>query len=418
MGASVRPDPVADYLQARGSDPVAEYLAAKGATSAPTKPPPTSGAGWAAHVLNIAQGIPGVERLEATAGAIGNGIPYEQSLKALREITGGIGGKTAAAERFAGSLAALPFLPANPAIAGAVLGGADQALSADPASLAERAGKTALGTAGGAAVGKALDLGVTAARSVLAKTPAANLLDRAAQRSASANTNYAKALAEGVGKPATPQVQAFLAQPDVAEIVTELQSTRPFAGVPADDPKMLDAIYKTLSDRGAAVKKGLDAVSPNKPNIGRFRAADIKAAQSDALDAISGGTIPGPMPSYRNAVADFAEKSAGMDAVKQGVKALKTASGNSPSVNALLKSTPEAFAKWAATATDAQKEAAAQGILGELKTAGRMRAGNILGTPLVPMPTKALRQAPGLLRMVEPNGSLVAKLSLLGLNSP
>lgn len=521
MGTSVRPDPVADYLQARGNDPVADYLAAKGSPAAKPTAPTAKGAsgswgdepgpGLAAHFLNAMQGIPGVERLEAGAGAIGNGISYGQSLKALREITGGISPAASTAERMAASLLLLRKLPANPMLGGALLGGADQALSADEMGVGERAGRTAAGTAIGGTLGKVLDVGVTAGRSLLAKTPAANLLARAGARAAAAKLNYGKALAEGVGKPATPQVQQFLAQPDVAEIVTELQSTRPFAGVPADDPKMLDAIYKTLSDRGAVVKKGLESVSPNKPNIGRFRGADIAATQQRLLDVMSTpgsvttpetsqtitriippmetaqspapdirdavrdfwarpgialarkeGTIqqrtarealerhsseniaapplrgePGPreitetiltpastihypamMPSYRGAVADYAEQTAGMDALKQGVKVLKNAKGGAPSVNSLLKSTPEAFQKWLQTATPAERKAAAEGILGELKASDKMTFGKILGTPLVPIPSKAARVAPGLLRMAEPNGSLFAKLSLLGMNSP
>lgn len=113
------------------------------------------------HVLNAAQGIPGMEALEAGVGALGSHVigdrplSYQESLNALREQTGKIGGKTAIAEKMMGSVATLPFLPSSAVGAGAALGAADQALAADPESLAARAGKTALGGAIGAGIGKA-----------------------------------------------------------------------------------------------------------------------------------------------------------------------------------------------------------------------------------------------------------------------
>ncbi len=370
--------------------------------------------GLAAHVLNIGQGIPGVEALEAGAGALGNGISYEESLKRLREITGGIGGKTRAAEHFVGSLATLPFLPGSAVKAGMALGGADQALSADPMSVGERAGRTAGGAAVGGVAGKAAESLWTGLRSMFAKSPAKNMMARVANRSATADVNYDKALTEGIGKPATPEVQAFLAQPDIAEIVTELQSTRPFKGVAANDPKMLDAIYKTLSDRASQVKKGLESVSPTKPNIGRFRGQDIKAAQTEALDAMDG-----PMPSYREAVKTYAAQSSDIEALAKGIEIIKTIKGGkSPAVKQLVKKSPQAFAKWAEHASPSQKKAAMEGILGELGETPRVAFGRVLGTPLIPYPTRALRDAPGLLRLVDPNADRAAKLGLLSLYSP
>ncbi len=437
MGASVQPEPQGAgdrisrniaVMRAQGaSEPdIESYLTQHEGlapqSAAPTAPvkPPTSGPGWAAHVLNIAQGIPGVERLEAGAGAIGNGIPYAQSLAALRSVTGGIDPKVAAAERFGGSLVTLPFLPANPMVAGAALGGADQALSADQKSLGDRA----LGTAGGAAVGgvlgKVLDLGVTGVRSMFAKTPAANLLKREAAREAQGAVDYPKALAEGVGKPVPPRVQAFLAEPDIAKIVDGLQGTDAFKGVAPEDPRLIHKVYQVLSDQQAQIEKGLDVPDPSKANLGRVKLADVISKKQRLLSALSvPESVNTPsgivnyqpmMPSYRGAVDNFATHSAGMDAVTTGAQALKTAKGGSPSIRSLLESTPEAFAQWAKLASPEERQAAAQGILGELKTSGR--------TTKFVIPSKALRQAPGLLRAVEPSGSLTAKLSLLGMNSP
>lgn len=225
MGASVRPDPVADYLAARGattqapsaappasSNPVSDYLMAKAhgisqgrdfhaeyASGVLAKRNAQDNAGdkavvdaedasqpgylerAATHVLNAAQGIPGVERIESGAGALASKLtdhPMDraESLATLRDATGKIGGKTAIAEKMLGSVAVAPFLPASAVRAGALLGGANAALSADDESLGARAAKTALGAGTGALVGKvAQGVGNVANRSGITDAMAASL---------------------------------------------------------------------------------------------------------------------------------------------------------------------------------------------------------------------------------------------------
>lgn len=322
-----------------------------------------------AHILNTAQGIPGMEAVEAGAGVLGSklsGQPlsYQESLDALRSQTGKIGGVTSAVEHAIGTAPLLPFLAASPALAGAELGGADQLLNADPnQSLLERGGRTALGAAGGAAVGKAADMLVNAPRALLATSPAENMLDRAAARAASAKRLYGAALAEGQGKVTPPAVRAYLQEPDIAEIVNELQKTREFANVADSSPEMLDAVYKTLSDRAAQVRKGLLAVNPTKPNIGRYQAKDIAAAQQAGLTAIDQ-----VMPTYREAVKDFAQHKAAEDAVGRGYDAMRTGLlKNIPTARNLTRTTPDAFSKWAETAGPDETRAAVEGILGASK---------------------------------------------------
>ena len=353
---------------------------------------------FATHALNAAQGIPGVEAVEAAAGALGSkltGRPqtYRQALGTLKTATGQIGGKTGMGERILGSTAVLPFLPANPVLAGAALGGADQALSADPdASLAGRAGRTVLGAAGGAAVGKAAEFAPTFVRGVLAKNPAANLLQRQASRAQSAAQLYGKALAEGQGKTGTAAVQKFLAEPDIAAVVDELSQTRPFQGVAKDSPEMLDAVYKTLSDRAAQLKKGLDSVTPNRPNIGRFRLHDTKAAQGELLDAVGGGTtMPGPMPTYPAAVTDFAQRSADITGVKRGYDALRTSIHPTlPRGANLTRITPEALAEDAASMSPSVRSAVGEGVLGGTHMALKQ-------APLT-MGRRAVMKAPSIMR--------------------
>lgn len=285
-----------------------------------------AGSGLAAHLLNTAQGIPGMEAVEAGAGALGSRatdhpMSYTQSLAALRGKTGEIGGTTSALEHFVGSLA-VP-LPKSPIAAGAVLGGADQLLSADPVEMTPegilgRVAKTAIGAGVGGLLGHATDLGVTAIRAKRATGAAASILQRIADRADAAKALYGAALKEGAGKAPTAAVLKFVAQPDVAPIIEGLQQTRQFQGVPAHDPAMLDAVYKTLSDQMATAKKGLEATVPGKPNLGRFRVNDIGAAQKDFLDAVSAPgsetrtieTAQSPAPTLSDAIDAMRARSA------------------------------------------------------------------------------------------------------------
>lgn len=129
----------------------------------------------ATHTLNTAQGIPGMRAVESAAGAIGTG-GFDASRKALDTSTANIGGKTSLLEHAMGSLAIAPFLPGGAVKAGAVLGGADAALSADSESPLERLGKTALGAGSGAIAGRVAEgVGNVAQRSGLTDMLAAGL---------------------------------------------------------------------------------------------------------------------------------------------------------------------------------------------------------------------------------------------------
>lgn len=419
MGASVRPDPVQEYLTAK-SDPVSDYLAAKGVTprGASGTWGDEQGPSAGVHLMNAAQGIPGMERLEALIGMMGSRlspksyggkpIDYQTSLNAVRSLTGEIDPGVSGMEKFVGSLATLPFLPANPAAAGAALGGLDRLLNADPVESATgRAVSTAAGAGAGALLGKLTDMAVTAGRSVFAAKPAANLLAKQAERAAAAKRLYSAALAEGKGTTGTQAIQSFLAEPDVAEIVAELQQTRPFQGVASNSPEMLDAVYKTLADRSAQIKKGLEAVSPTRPNIGRFREQDVGAAKEQALTAFDTS-----MPSYRKAVDDFAKRSKELDAIRRGYEAtIKKAANAAPSAKQLTRSTPEAFAEWAGTAKPMELGGASQGILGAVKQ-------ELLADPFLSLHSRgrgAASAAGSLLRVAQPNQLPLSQLGLASL---
>jgi hypothetical protein len=406
MGASVRPDPVADYLAARtqsAHDPVADYLSAKGVhdyhaeyksgalqkrmaganardqanAADETNAQPGYVERGATHVLNAAQGIPGVHAVEAGAGSLGSQMTdhpmnYRQSYNALNDATGQIGGKTAAAERIMGSVAALPFLPASAPLAGAALGASEGALDANPdMGIGGRAYAAGWKGAVGAGVGKVAEMAPVGFAALRSKSGAAMLAARDAARSAAATPLYNKAMQEGAGRTVTPAVAQALKSPDLAEIVSELQQTRALAGKAPESPEMMDAVYKVLSDRAALLKRGQDAVTPTRPNIGRFRLQDTHAAQGDLMDAMAGGTtMPGPMPSYRPAVQTFAQHSGEMNALQRGNDALlDQLSHRMPRGKMLDRTTPEAQQDWAAGATEGQRAAAGEGMLGAVRAA-------------------------------------------------
>lgn len=193
MGASVQPE--VDPLEAlkalkaqQDSDPLAQLKALKARNPSPADVAQRMAAAnrrdqenlsdeqasqpgylerFATHILNAGQGIPGVEALEAGAGALGSrftGHPmgYRESLQTLRGATGQIPTAERVGEQVVGALPATPFLPAGAIKGGAAYGALQEALSATPNTPLERGVETGLGAglgalsgAAGKAVGKA-----------------------------------------------------------------------------------------------------------------------------------------------------------------------------------------------------------------------------------------------------------------------
>lgn len=412
--------------------------AAEEDASAPVGTMAAFGHALGATAANLGEGIPGFEAAQAGVRSVASHVPnmsmqagmpivtpgpgaqsYSEALGDIRHETDKIPKGLKTVERIAGALPLIKVLPASPVAGGAALGALDQALAADPdISPMARTARTATGAVGGALAGKVGETLVTGARTLVSSSAATNVLKRLAAQALSARKIYGLALQQGQGKVPTEQVLKFVEQPDIAEIVGELQRTRPFQGVPAHAPEMLDAIYKTLSDRAAVAKKGLEALSPNRPNIGRFRLKDTKAAQSDLLDAMSGPkeqapfeferalrehspppppgfsipATPPPMPAYRTAVNDFAQHARGVEGVKRGYDAIRTATSNTlPRSANLTRTTPEALEEWARAADDAAKSAAGEGTIGGAKAAWRGLLGGKMGRAALSRAPKVLR---------------------------
>lgn len=443
----------------------------------------------ATHVGNTASGIPGVEATGAYAGSKMGGIPYQEALKRIRDQEATIPSGLRIAERMVGAAPLAAVLPGSPAVAGAIMGGANQALSADPMSGGERIARTGTGAAGGAVVGKGLDKLQMGLRALAPKflggtpDPASNIIARQAERAASAKNLYDAALAEGHANGATPAIQAYLAEPDIAARVAQLQKLDQFKHIAPDGPEMLDALHKSLVDEAHAITKGLAVQDPSKPNTGRFKLQDVQGKKQELVRAMQApptetvtpttaqspnptlrqglsdfdtrkgvaaqrteGTVaqqmarqalerhsaeqivqpplrgapvpytietgPGMMPTYGDAVKDFAQRSADINAVGKGMTASQGATKPTrPTFNQITAKnpkTPQTFSEWVKTASPSEIQAAKEGIIGDV--------GNAIHEPGKTL--KPFRKATGvgadLLRRADSNdpGSMAAKLGL------
>lgn len=372
------------------------------------------GGALATSFANTARGLPGVAAIQDALRAVVRRVPYAQAKGEIDQATSRIPAGLSTLQRMVGSLPAAEILPKNPAAAGATLGAADQVLSDDPTTgIGGRVVGGLLGAAIGGATGHAVGTGTTLARTVKAPKSSTNILRQEAARSASADANYGKALAEGQGKTETPAISRALAKPDIAEIHKNILDGRSFENAAPNSPEVLDAIYKVLSDQHAQVQRGLDLATPTRPNIGRFTREDINLAKEELLNAMSGrsavsrpvladataldigglprstpadfrasipgrssngkaipatGPVPAPMPSYRGAVDDYATRSGQIDATREGQDVLRSAIGKGVTTGKNLdRTTPEAFAQWADRATGGERNAAAEGVLGATK---------------------------------------------------
>lgn len=364
--------------------------------------------GIAGSIADAAQGIPGVGALEAGVRSVARQQPYREAYGDIKRQTDKVPTSAKIIGRVAGGSPLARLLPASPIIGGAILGGAEQVLDANPdKGVLGRALTGTAGAAGGALGGKVLDMMGSGIRAVAAPVAAKGLRALATARSAASKPLYSAAMKEGAGgATVTPKIYDFLAKPDVAEIVKELKQTRTFANTPEDAPEMLDAVYKVFSDRGQQIKQGLETVAPNRPNIGRFRGDDVGLAKEEALNAFDTA-----MPSYRPATKAFAEGSGNMDAFRKGYDTQRMASGV-PTGKNLDRTTPEALGEWAArrSTSDAQRDLAGEGARGA--------AGALLRAKPFTRGRQSVGELSGVLRMVgdkrQAQLDLLAKLGLIG----
>ncbi len=244
---------------------------------------PGYGERLATHVLNAAHGIPGVEAVEAGAGALGsratnNPMNYSQALAALRSSTGNIGAGTSFAEKALGSLATAPLAAAtggSPTLTGGIYGALSGALKADPESLAQRGAETA----GRGVLGGALGLagsGLFAGGSALAS------------KAASMDGRLANALRSGLSR-ATPTAPA----PDPLRALQGMdilpaEASTPAAAVPAAVTQQ----QATQQAQGPALAQAVAKAQTPQTTIGEQLAQALAQALAKARQAAPAHEVP------------------------------------------------------------------------------------------------------------------------------
>lgn len=161
-----------------------------------------------------------------------------------------------------------------------------------------------------------------------------------------------------------PSVAPLYENPTISKVAAGLKKLREFRGIGKDDPRFLDAIYKVFSDQKSTLAQRIDNAT-DPLNLGRYTKSDIQGAQSQIL-----GAMDGLGSTYRDAVAEHAQRSAWIEAFNRGNDMV---AGGSATSKSLLKKSPEAFSQWLAKQMPEMQDAAQQGV----KQAMRGQAANI-----------------------------------------
>lgn len=310
---------------------------------------------------------------------------------------------------------ALPGMTA--AGAGATIGGLDQLLNNDPNSgIGNRAWRGAGGAAAGYGIGKVLDAALTGGRALVSKGGEAAKDAATGARSEVTDPLYA-AVRSAPPQPLTPEMSAALQHPDIAPIVERLQTLEQYKGKGPNDPELLMAARKSLSDWGHTLDKQGLVVDPSKPNniaalkehVGLLKALFDKAADTQ-------------IPGFSKAVKTFAEESVPVSAQEQGYDAMRRKlSGNLTAWKNIGKKTPGALGDFLDRTPEALRSdagaGAATGILGATRDAfaGGARVAPFLKAPA--LLNTADRAAGGIPTAYGdiPNLSLATRRALLGL---
>lgn len=399
-------------------DPVAAYLRQYGkrATDRPQKPAapeqPGIGERVAGALASLLTDVPGGEAAQAGAAALGSHIPglrpdagpvgYQEALADIRAAKAAAPAAARIPLRLLGGAAAAGVMPGSGAVQGALygaasgLGGADYDTSRSLGeNLGSRAGSAALGAGLGAAAGKLAEAGSTALRARFAgpKLDAATAELRAQARDASGPLYDAARAIGDVGE--TPALQRLLGQPEylwdqaqqqavatgrrvpgtglgaVQNILRTIQrSNSDLADLPATDMRVLDQLYKELGGKANAAKYG-----------------DLRVTR-DALKAAIEDAIGGKGGSYTAALQAFSQPMQEAEGMEAGATALGRRLGDRAPSPGTTEQSAEELAR-----TSTNLPANVRGVLAQVR-----------GSPLRSgfLPGKALREAPDILRLLEP----------------
>lgn len=423
---------------ARGADPakvnarLAEMLSQlqSGSQTTPVDTPEShEGAGsklgafgrsFLATAANAAQGIPGMEAVQAGARSLVRGQSYRDALGDIRGETERIPTPLRIAGQLPGVVASSGVAPGASAVkVGGAYGAASQALNADPdLPLGERAARTVGGGVAGAVIPAAMKglattgrIANTGVRALATKTtPAMLLQQQEAALQAKTGPMYARALKEGQGAVVPPQVRAALDRPQVKEISQRLQGMDDYAGMSDDSPEMIQAIKQALNEQSIALKKPQQLANTGKGAAfsGRAERRQVERLSRDLTDAVATpGQLMGPnqgrpvitapmMPSQRAADQAHAQGKALQTATEHGVNAVAAANRGTTVGSGLRQRSPEAFERWVQTkASPDEVDAFIKSVMSE--TGAKMRQGltprSLQDFAILPLLAKATRTA-------------------------
>jgi hypothetical protein len=364
----------------------------------------------AREAVNVGQGIPGVKALESYELSKLQGIPYSQAVPRVSAMTQDLPTSHKIIGQMIGGAPLAALVPGSPAVAGALIGGAHEALAAEPQSMTERGVRTALGAGVGAATGKLADMAVTKVRSALTPSLGAQQEARTAIMSDADRVLYgsAKQQADALAAngPTSSKLVEALNDPDIKPYADMVRGARQFRGLP-DEQVALETFKQMGAEQGGLLQRlemhGYDAKLA-------LKAQDLGLAKDQLRNAISE-----VVPSFEPAVSGHATQAGELDAMQQGADALRRA-GKSVAGSRLATQSPESFASDVAQMKPPEQEAAAQGVLGRLKEMPASKVHRVLGVPVFATPSRGLRQAPGLLRTIDaPSQSMADFLAKLGI---
>jgi hypothetical protein len=363
-----------------------------------------------------AQAVPGMERLQAGARALRPDVTYDEALQDIRGVTDEVPNEIKLAAQApllmatGRAMTAVPKIGAamrSPALSGAVIGAADQALDADRMSLEQRLGMTAAGGVIGGTAGKTLDMLVAGGRAVGSKNLGKNIVGREAAIEASDAQRYGAALREAQKAGGTgPEIQQILAHPKIKPYVDAVRDAEQFAD--ASDAEVFKEAYKLMSraelNAARTVANSDDFAADADLTRGNLR--ELKKKMTTAADPT--------MPSFRGAARQHAQEEAGIEAVETGAAAMSRAGMKTNPKNAGRLS-QAAFGDKFDGMTLEQRIDADEGVLGQLWDDIGLRPNLISGAGILSSADRIRRAGPILRRINSPNTRTLDDLVRAGL---
>lgn len=353
--------------------------------------------------------LPGAELLQAGAKSLWDRQPYRQSLEDIRQAERDAPATIRNLNAGIGSLIGAMATPGSTAARqAAAYSAATPLLSSDPDKRVVSRGveSVASGLFGGL-LGKAGEAVGTAVQSRFSPSLARVLNDFKAQRAEASGPGYRAFRALSPLK-VTPQLESLIGTidpatgtladggsaglPIVRRAIETVKGESPvLAKLPDNHPEVLDAVYKRIGNKAFAATHGYQA--------GEARDALLPAIEESAQ--LQSGSYADPVGKFRA----FSEK---RGAATRGANALLAeAKLSGPSPRQADEVGKVAFGKWADMASPAERDAAAQGIMGQM---AQMPLYRHIGfghwtLPVPILPSRALLKTPGLLSLVSPRST-------------